>query len=165
MSTSPEPDGHYKYGDVCTERMSEVCLPTFWNHHVRIFQECFSDWGFYIFILFVALILPGVKCFCYNMKLQYSRQALELSIKERTSFIWTDVAYYAGFSFCQILTIVLLTSSNLGIIIAVFVSKVVSESLFIAFEKQDQVSFSKEQEQDMLNRFIKKTCKDQKLTF
>ena len=42
-------------------------------------------------------------------------------------------------------------------------SKVVSESLFIAFEKQDQVSFTKTQERDMLDRFIKKTCKDQKL--
>ena len=139
--------------------MSDTCHPTFVNHHVKLFQMCFNDWGIYIAVLFGALILPGLETVFYNLKLQYSREALEKKIKERSSFLWKDVGYYAAFSFVNILAILFLASNNLGIIIVVFISKIVSETLFICFEKRDQVHLATKQEQDKLEQIIEQKCK------
>tara|TARA_B100001063_G_C16303824_1_gene329678 strand:+ start:115 stop:495 length:381 start_codon:yes stop_codon:yes gene_type:complete len=119
---------------------------------------CFNDWGIYIAVLFGALILPGLETVFYNLKLQYSREALVQATNERSSFLWKDVGYYAAFSFVNILAILFLASNNLGIIIVVFISKIVSETLFICFEKRDQVHLVTKQEEDDLKEIIEKEC-------
>jgi len=138
--------------------MSEVCEPTFFNHHVTLFQECFHDWGMFVLILACALILPGLENVFYNLKLQYTRQALQEAIGHRQAFFWADVGYYAAFSFVNILSILFLVSNNFWVIVLVLISKITAESLFIWLEKADDVHVSTKEEQDILSRFIKKEC-------
>ena len=138
--------------------MTDTCNPTFTNHHVKLFQTCFNEWGVYIAVLFAALLLPGLETVFYNFKLQYSREALELDKDKRTSLLWTDVGYYAAFSFVSILAILFLASNNLGIILTVLVSKISSEALFIYLEKKDQVHLNTKQEENILKRLIEKEC-------
>ena len=87
--------------------MSDTCNPTFTNHHLELFQTCFSDWGTYIAILLTAIVIPGLQTLCYNFKLQYSREALELDINKRGSIMWIDVGFYAGFCFVHIISLCL----------------------------------------------------------
>ena len=60
----------------------------------------------------------------------------------------------------NILAILFLASNNLGIIIVVFISKIVSETLFICFEKRDQVHLEEEEKEDKLEQIIEEKCKN-----